>query len=539
MIKWKQYMFGAVLAGAVCMNMPQAAFAYDVPEMIEVGLESVCKNATSASIGSSQLAVGTLKNDKFREDGTISSSGGFTAKMVRGEVIRITDSMSQKAAEDLAYSLRRTGFDASCGYLGNDDWTVYVQNSSRSEVESASKKSAERISSFNGICLSGGGENLLMVSNDVDYGFSGTDDTFTINGKQYRGCLRFAVNGTVMTAVNVVDLEEYLYGVIPAEMPASYGEEALKAQTLAARTYAMTKLNAHKSSGYELCDTINCQVYKGYSGENSKTNAIVDETEGEIICYNGTPIEAVFSASTGGYTENSENVWNSVVPYLRAVPEVGEYGNNTWTKTLTLSQLDSLLSAKGENIGSAQDIVITKISTGGRVQEMKIVGTSGSVTLTKENIRTYFSGACGSLPSKMFTINGKGGDPSSGSRSVQRQATKSSSTGSLTSSAAANGITAKTEGTLSAMNGKNLKLDGLSVSENTNSNQNTPVISTEDYQIYDVNISTVENGTFVFEGSGNGHGVGLSQNGAQGMAQQGYSYEEIIKHYYTGVTIEG
>lgn len=539
MIKWKQCMFGAVLAGAVCMNMPQAAFAYDVPEMIEVGLESVCKNATSASIGSSQLAVGTLKNDKFREDGTISSSGGFTAKMVRGEVIRITDSMSQKEAEDLAYSLRRTGFDASCGYPGNDDWTVYVQNSSRSEVESASKKSAERISSFNGICLSGGGENLLMVSNDVDYGFSGTDDTFTINGKQYRGCLRFAVNGTVMTAVNVVDLEEYLYGVIPAEMPASYGEEALKAQTLAARTYAMTKLNAHKSSGYELCDTINCQVYKGYSGENSKTNAIVDETEGEIICYNGTPIEAVFSASTGGYTENSENVWNSVVPYLRAVPEVGEYGNNTWKKTLTLSQLDSLLSAKGENIGSAQDIVITKISTGGRVQEMKIVGTSGSVTLTKENIRTYFSGACGSLPSKMFTINGKGGDPSSGSRSVQRQATKSSSTGSLTSSAAANGITAKTEGTLSAMNGKNLKLDGLSVSENTNSNQNTPVISTGDYQIYDVNISTVENGTFVFEGSGNGHGVGLSQNGAQGMAQQGYSYEEIIKHYYTGVTIEG
>lgn len=539
MIKWKQCMFGAVLAGAVCMNMPQAAFAYDVPEMIEVGLESVCKNVTSASIGSSQLAVGTLQNDKFREDGTISSSGGFTVKMVKGEVIRISDSMSQKDAEDLAYSLRRTGFDAACGYLGNDEWTVYVQNSSRSEVESASKESAERISDFNGICLSGGGENLLMVSNDVDYGFGGTDETFTINGKQYRGYLRFAVNGTVMTAVNVVDLEEYLYGVIPAEMPASYDEEALKAQTLAARTYAMTKLSAHKSSGYELCDTTNCQVYKGYSGENAKTNQVVDDTEGEIICYNGTPIEAVFSASTGGYTENSENVWNSVVPYLRAVPEVGEYGNNTWEKTLTLSQLDSLLSSKGENIGSAQDIVITKISTGGRVQEMKIVGTSGSVTLTKENIRTYFSGACGSLPSKMFTINGKGGDPSSGSKSVQRQTTTSSSTGSLTSSAAANGITAKTEGTLSAMNGKNLKLDGLSVSENTNSNQNTPVISTGDYQIYDVNISTVENGTFVFEGSGNGHGVGLSQNGAQGMAQQGYTYEEIIKHYYTGVTIEG
>ena len=118
-------------------------------------------------------------------------------------------------------------------------------------------------------------------------------------------------------------IRDSLYGVIPAEMPASYSEGALKAQTLAARTYAMTKLSAHKSSGYELCDTTNCQVYKGYSGENAKTNQAVDDTEGEIICYNGTPIEAVFSASTGGYTENSENVWNSVVPYLRAVPEVG------------------------------------------------------------------------------------------------------------------------------------------------------------------------------------------------------------------------
>lgn len=95
------------------------------------------------------------------------------------------------------------------------------------------------------------------------------------------------------------------------------------------------------------------------------------------------------------------------MPYLRGVPEVGEYGNNTWEKTLTLSQLDSLLSSKGENIGSAQDIVITKISTGGRVQEMKIVGTSGSVTLTKENIRTYFQVPAAACPVRCSPLTGK------------------------------------------------------------------------------------------------------------------------------------
>ena len=76
---------------------------------------------------------------------------------------------------------------------------------------------------------------------------------------------------------------------------------------------------------------------------------------------------------------------------------------------MTLSELNNLTKRQGNDIGTVQDIVITKLSTGGRVQEMKIVGSTGEKVLTKENIRTYFSPVCGSLPSKMFTINGKGG----------------------------------------------------------------------------------------------------------------------------------
>jgi stage II sporulation protein D len=303
----------------------------------------------------------------------------------------------------------------------------------------------------------------------------------------------------------------------------------------------MTMLNTHISLGYQLCDTTNCQVYKGYSGEASRTSQAVDATSGEVACYNGKPIEAYFSASTGGYTENSENVWLYELPYLRAVPEIAEDGDNSWTANLTLDELDDLLSAKGDNIGSAEDIVITKLSTGGRIQEMQIVGSRGTKILTKENIRTYFSAAsCGSLPGKMFTINGKGGEIGVYNGSLNNEGnseqTSTVKDNSLSAAAEKYGIIAKTEGTLASINGKN-----ISVSSGSNVSISTIHSNTSsNYEVYSVNISTVDrNGNFEFEGIGRGHGVGLSQKGAQSMAKLGYTYEEILKYYYTGITIEG
>ena len=229
----------------------------------------------------------------------------------------------------------------------------------------------------------------------------------------------------------------------------------------------------------------------------------------------------------GGYTENTENVWNAPVPYLRAVPEYGEYGNSAWTRTITLDQLTAAAQSKGANIGTATDIVITKLSSGGRVQELQIVGTGGTKTLTKEAIRTFFSAAGGSLPSKLFTINGKGGDIGTGSVQEAKPAKKNT----LLAAAVENGIIARTEGTLRY-------LDGETLSVEIEAKEPEVQMQTGTYMEKTVSISTVKNGKFVFEGKGNGHGVGLSQNGAQAMAQQGYSYDEILKHYYTGITIE-
>lgn len=527
----------SILACAMLLSAaPVEAMAYDVPNTVRVGLESICKNVSSASIGVWELLIGMERNGNFKEGGVLTSSGIFTAKPATGEFIAVDEEMDCEDALKLAKNLSNMGLDAYAAYLGGEDWTVYVKGSSVSAVETASRETAKKVSGFEGYSITGG-EAPFIVPEDAVLMGGNVDDTFKVNSMPYRGMLTFSVNGATMTAINIVGLEEYLYGVVPSEMPQSYAKEALKAQAVAARTYAMTKLGAHTGSGYQLCDTTACQVYKGYSNEAASTTAAVDATAGEIACYNGSPIEAVFSASTGGYTENSENVWYATVPYLRAVPELGEYGDNSWKKELTLDELTDLLNAKGESIGSAKDIVITKLSTGGRVQELQIVGTNGTKTLTKENIRTYFSSACGSLPSKMFTINGKGGEIGQygGTRSTATQTTASAKGGSLMAAAASQGIIVKTEGALSYLNGKNLSVD---VEAKGSANKPSVSVDNSAYAVYTVNISTVKNGKFVFEGIGVGHGVGLSQKGAQAMAQMGYDYEDILHHYYTDITIE-
>ena len=532
-MKIKKQLASLLACSMLLASAPGEAMAYETPEILRVGLESVCKNVSSATIGVWDLYVGMVWEDEFEEGGKITSSGTFAAKPAVGEYVMIESEMDLDEAADLAKSLTKQGYDAYAYYLMDQEWTVVVKGASRGEVEDASGENASK-KSFEGFSVTGGEVNLLLSEDAVLMG-GNTDDTFKLNGKPYRGMLTFSVTGNTMTAVNVIGLEEYLYGVVPSEMPQSYETEALKAQAVAARTYAMTKLGAHTGSGYQLCDGTNCQVYKGCSNEAAATTAAIDATEGEVACYNGSPIEAVFSTSSGGYTENSENVWYAAVPYLRAVPEFGEYNNNAWKKELTLDELSDLLETKGENIGSAEDIVITKLSTGGRVQEMQIVGTAGTKTLNKEALRTYFSGACGSLPSKMFTINGKGGEIGQyAGDNGKTETTAPVKGGGLLAAAANQGIIAKTDGKLSYLNGKNISVDV----EVKGTSRPSVSVGSRDYEVYSVNISTVKNDVFVFEGVGAGHGVGMSQNGAQTMAQMGYDYEDILKHYYTGITIE-
>lgn len=137
-------------------------------------------------------------------------------------------------------------------------------------------------------------------------------------GKWYRGKLMLRVSGNKLTVINDIGLEDYMRGVLPSEMPASWEYEALKAQAIAARSYALANLGKQAKYGYDLKDNTEDQAYGGASAETTRTNRVIDETEGLVLTYDMKIIPAYYSASAGGMTNTS--AWGSNLPFLHSVP---------------------------------------------------------------------------------------------------------------------------------------------------------------------------------------------------------------------------
>ena len=355
----------------------------------------------------------------------------------------------------------------------------------------------------------------------------------------------------LITAVNIVDFEEYLYGVVPSEIPSSYAYEAIKAQACAARTYALIKVQKKSDLGYDICDTTHCQVYGGYTNESKTTTQAVVDTEGKAIYYNGSPVEALFSSSSGGYTEDAVNVWGNDVPYLKAVPDEYETDCQTWTRTFTLSDIDKICAANGYNIGSATGMRITIDNKTSRVQKVEFMGTEGTKAITLESCRTVFNAIGSSLSSRVFTItNGitESGNSSSGSNSNLNVAL-----GTFVSSPI-DGYTMTDKNSYVIGNDCAVVYSTASGTKASGADGKSVDLSKIPELVPFLNnaagsssTSTASTGTTVIRSSGStinisgraiGHGVGLSQRGANGYGQLGYDYIEILQHYYTGVTVE-
>ena len=326
---------------------------------------------------------------------------------------------------------------------------------------------------------------------------TGAGNQAIYNGSRYRGELRLVYDGSGIKVLNIVSLEDYAKGVLPSEMSPSWQPEALKAQAVAARTFALyNKGKGHNaSSGYDLCSSSHCQVYSGSAAETNATNRAVDDTYGQIMQYNNQPIYAAFHASSGGATENSEDVWGNYLPYLRSVTDddsKSPYHN--WISKFTVDQVEKKLSSAGKGVGDLQSIAlvpmtgsgsVTGRSASGRVYGVKFVGTSGNIAITGEQARTIFG-----LKSAMFNVRTE--------RSVQI-------TGKGQKKASVSDGT-KVDAKPAAMNNGAMRLQGVD--------------------------------SVVFEGHGFGHGLGMAQYGANAMATAGSSYDAILHHYYTNVVIQ-
>lgn len=224
----------------------------------------------------------------------------------------------------------------------------------------------------------------------------------------YRGELALRPDGGI-TAIDVLPLEQYLYGVVPSEMPASWDPQALEAQAVAARSYALANLGKHGSLGYDLCSTDDCQVYGGAAAETMATNQAVDATRAQVLTFNGRVVPAYFCASSGGYTENSEDVWERRIPCLRAVPDYDQKSPYfTWYKDVTVGDLAAGLARFGVDVGQLMQLQPVQRSYSGRVMDIRVVGSSGSCVVRGETFRM----AAG-LNSTLFNVSAVGdGTPS-------------------------------------------------------------------------------------------------------------------------------
>lgn len=157
-----------------------------------------------------------------------------------------------------------------------------------------------------------------VVIKPCDKGFVST------KRRWYRGEFIIENRGGELVVVNNIPLEEYMLGVVPSEMPSKWNYEALKAQAIAARSYAIANRGKRASRGYDLKDTPEDQAYGGASAETATTNSAVMETKGIVITYNRKVIPAYYSASAGGHTVNAGAVWNKDLPYLKSVPSFDE-----------------------------------------------------------------------------------------------------------------------------------------------------------------------------------------------------------------------
>ncbi len=216
----------------------------------------------------------------------------------------------------------QTGVD-NIGVGASGDTSLIDANTNKTVVKFEGMKGYEIIPYKNTMAINLGGKFYQIYSDNVvlkapEGGY------VSAKGKWYRGYIIIQNKNKKLTVINNVELEDYLKGVVPAEMPPSWETEALKAQAIAARSYALANLGKRASLGYDLKDTPEDQAYGGASAETATTNNAVESTDGLVLTYNMKVVPAYYTASAGGQTLNAARAWGNDLPFIRSVPSYDE-----------------------------------------------------------------------------------------------------------------------------------------------------------------------------------------------------------------------
>lgn len=324
--------------------------------------------------------------------------------------------------------------------------------------------------------------------------------TISCNGKKYRGYIYIERRPSgELLVINYVGTDDYVSSVLGKEMSYTWPMEALKAQAVCARNFVLCSGSKHKEYGFDVCTTTHCQVYGGVESEHENTRKATEETKGVLARYKGEVVALYFFATSGGQTEDVENVWGSPYGYLKSVPDTYEVPNKankySWTMTLTKEEIEKKLLANGINIGYLKNITVDKVSSSGRITLMTFHGTDGKYSAKLAKGRTILG-----TYSQKFTV-------------IPDSALFIVTTGG------------NAEGKLYACSADGVEeVDSYTVLTGNGEKKN-------------INLNSQGASKYTFDGNGYGHGVGMSQWGARGMAENGFTYEQILKHYFTDIEL--
>ena len=376
------------------------------------------------------------------------------------------------------------------------------------------------------------GNNGELISSDVgsNGGIYPLDETvgtgMLLDSKSYRGGFLFTIsqNGK-LNAINYVTMDEYLYGVLHKEMSQSNPLEALKAQAVAARSFASLNTGRHASDGFDLCGTTHCQVYDGIAAEYPSTVKAVDETSGLELYEGSEPVFGYYHKNSGGHTQNSVDVWSTAAGYLSGKPDPYSPGY-PWSITMTFDVLKSKLEAAGHDPGTIRSVRVGGRNSASAVASLIIDGANGVITLEKERIRTVLGTTL--VRSRHFVI----GDSYPETNGIGSGTVEMTLANDKESSPAPESIYV-----LSANGGVIVKpLKDIYLSNGTRTV--TPLtVPTEGRPIFNDSVPATGD-KVTFSGQGFGHGVGMSQDGAIAMAKMGFDFKQILTFYYTGIEVK-
>ena len=345
---------------------------------------------------------------------------------------------------------------------------------------------------------------------------------FMLKKRGFRGQLQVRPSGAALQAINHIGVESYLPSVVGSEMPASWPQEALRAQAVAARTYALRQRKP--GAPFDLQATVASQVYKGVAAETDTTRRAVSSTRSQVLMHGNGLINAVFHSSSGGATENSGEIWTRQLPYLVSVPDYDEFSPvREWEKTITPWGLRRAFP----EIGGATRIEVLSTTSAGRVRRARIHGPSGRTLVLKGSelrkrlelrsalARFYFEAQSGEPPVRLTMGLTQTAPRPKPIPVIPAKGSRAAPSGAPSSLAAAlNGITRTSRSTVMSR----LVESALPSRPVARRRRMAP-------------------GSLLVLGRGYGHGVGMSQWGAYGLARRGEGYEQILRHFYRGAEV--